>query len=146
MDALQANVSHFSYHGVPKLLVSLNDSLIITCPHITQCNFCLGISLNIVYLHLAPISIPFFVLSCAVILPILEKPVKNIYKASLTLVLVAQSCPTLCDPLDCSLPGSWSMRFSRQGYWSGLPFPSPGDLPNSGIKPGSPAAGRFFTI
>jgi len=31
------------------------------------------------------------------------------------------------------------MRFSRQGYWSGLPFPSPGDLPNSGIEPRSPA-------
>ena len=31
------------------------------------------------------------------------------------------------------------MGFSRQEYWSGLPFPSPGDLPNSGIKPGSPA-------
>ena len=31
-----------------------------------------------------------------------------------------------------------SMGFSRQEYWSGLPFPSPGDLPNSGIKPGSP--------
>ena len=32
-----------------------------------------------------------------------------------------------------------SMRFSRQGYWSGLPFPSPGDLPDLGIEPGSPA-------
>ena len=32
-----------------------------------------------------------------------------------------------------------SMEFSRQEYWSGLPFPSPGDLPNSGIEPGSPA-------
>ena len=32
-----------------------------------------------------------------------------------------------------------SMRFSRQEYWSGLPFPSPGDLPDPGIKPGSPA-------
>ena len=32
-----------------------------------------------------------------------------------------------------------SMEFSRQEYWSGLPFPSPGDLPNAGIKPGSPA-------
>ena len=31
------------------------------------------------------------------------------------------------------------MRFSRQGYWSGLPFPSPGDLPNPRIKPRSPA-------
>ena len=31
-----------------------------------------------------------------------------------------------------------SMEFSRQEYWSGLPFPSPGDLPNRGIEPGSP--------
>ena len=34
---------------------------------------------------------------------------------------------------------SLSMGFSRQGYWSGLPFPSPGDLPDPGIKPRSPA-------
>ena len=32
-----------------------------------------------------------------------------------------------------------SMGFSRQEYWSGLPFPSPGDLPDAGIEPGSPA-------
>ena len=39
-----------------------------------------------------------------------------------------------------------SIGFSRQEYWSGLPFPSPGALPNPGIKPRSPAlAGRFFT-
>ena len=39
-----------------------------------------------------------------------------------------------------------SMGFARQEYWSGLPFPSPGDLPNPGIKPMSPAlAGGFFT-
>ena len=38
-----------------------------------------------------------------------------------------------------------SMRFPRQEYWSGLPFPSPGDLPNPGTEPTSPAlAGRFF--
>ena len=45
---------------------------------------------------------------------------------------VAQLCPTLCDPMDCSLPG-----FSKQENWSGLPFPSPGDLPDPGIEPGS---------
>ena len=40
-----------------------------------------------------------------------------------------------------------SMEFSRQAYWSGLPFPSPGDLPNLGIKPGSPTfVGRHFTV
>ena len=32
-----------------------------------------------------------------------------------------------------------SMGFSRQEYWSGMPFPSPGDLPDPGIEPGSPA-------
>ena len=41
------------------------------------------------------------------------------------------------------------MVFSRQEYWSGLPFPTPGDLPDPGIKPGSPVlsalAGGFFT-
>ena len=41
--------------------------------------------------------------------------------------------------MDGSLPGSGSMGFCRQEYWSGLPFPSPGDLPNLGIEPGSPA-------
>ena len=83
-------------------------------------------------------------------------------------MLVAQSCPTLCDPVDCSPPGSFvreippgkntgkvkslsrirlfatpwtvaywappSMGFSRQRYWSGLPFPSPEDLPDPGIE------------
>ena len=39
--------------------------------------------------------------------------------------LVAQSCLTLCDPIDCSPPGSLSVRFPRQEYWSGLPFPCP---------------------
>ena len=39
-----------------------------------------------------------------------------------------------------------TMGFPRQEYWSGLPFPSPGDLPDPGIKPTSPAlAGGFFT-
>ena len=50
---------------------------------------------------------------------------------------VAQSCPTLCDPMDGSLPGS--AGFSREEYWSGLPFPSPGDLPKPGIETRSPA-------
>ena len=53
--------------------------------------------------------------------------------------LVTQSCLTLCNPTNCSLSGSLSMGFSRQEYWSGLPFPSPGDHPDPGIKPRSPA-------
>ena len=50
-----------------------------------------------------------------------------------------------CDPMDCSLQAALSMGFPRQEYWSGLPFPSPGDLPDPGIKPTSPTlAIRFF--
>ena len=59
---------------------------------------------------------------------------------------VTQLCLTLCDPVDCSPLAPLSMEFSRQEYWSGLPFPFLGDLPNPGIKPGSPAlAGGFFS-
>ena len=62
---------------------------------------------------------------------------------------VTQLCPTLCNPMAITHQTPLSMGFSRQEYWSGLPFPSPGYLPNSGIEPmtlASPAlAGRFFT-
>ena len=51
---------------------------------------------------------------------------------------VAQSCPTLCDLWTLAHKVPPSMGFSRQEYWSGLPFPSPGDLPNPGIEPRSP--------
>ena len=50
------------------------------------------------------------------------------------------SCVQLfCDPMDCSLPSPPSMGFPRQEYWSGLPFPPPGDLPDPGIELMSPA-------
>ena len=59
---------------------------------------------------------------------------------------VAQSCSTLCNPMDVAHQAPPSMGFSRREYWSGVPFPSPGDLPNPGIEPASPAlAGGFFT-
>ena len=53
---------------------------------------------------------------------------------------VAQSCLTLCDPLGCSLPDSSVHGISRKEYWSGLPFPPPGYLPNPGTQPMSPAS------
>ena len=52
--------------------------------------------------------------------------------------LVAKSCPTLVTPRTVACQAPLSMGFSRQEYWSGLPFPSPGDLPNPGIEPGFP--------
>ena len=58
----------------------------------------------------------------------------------------AELCPTLVTPWDAAYQTPLSMGFPRQEYWQGLPFPSPGDLPDSGIEPVSPAlAVRFFT-
>ena len=61
----------------------------------------------------------------------------------------AHSCLNLCDPVDCSLPDSSVHGISQARIWSGLPFPSPGDLPHPGIEPASltfPAfTRRFFT-
>ena len=54
-------------------------------------------------------------------------------------VLVAQSCPTLCDPMTVAHQVLLSMGFPRQEYWNGFPLPSPGDLPDPGIEPRSPA-------
>ena len=83
------------------------------------------------------------------------------YHATLIICCVhAQSCPTLCNPMDHSPLGSsvcgilqagileW-VAISRQEYWSGLPFPPPGDLPDPGIKPAplaSPALADGFFI
>ena len=53
--------------------------------------------------------------------------------------LAAQSCLTLFHPKDYSHQAPLSMEFSKQEYWSGLLFPSPGDLPDPGIEPESPA-------
>ena len=52
-------------------------------------------------------------------------------------VLVAQSCLTLCDPTDCSLPGSSVHGILQARILGWVPFPSPGDLPNPGIEPWS---------
>ena len=53
--------------------------------------------------------------------------------------LVVQLCPTLVTPQTVTFQAPVSMGFSRQEYWSRLPFPFPGDLPNPGIEPRSPA-------
>ena len=52
---------------------------------------------------------------------------------------VAQLIRLFTSPWTVTHQASPSMEFSRQEYWSGLPFPSPGDLPNPGIEAGSPA-------
>ena len=70
--------------------------------------------------------------------------------STVSCLLLLTSCSVLSDslatPWTAAHKAPLSMKFSRQEYWSRLPFPSPGDLPNPWIKPMSPAlAGRFFT-
>ena len=61
-------------------------------------------------------------------------------------MLFTQSCPTLATSWTVVHQAPVSMEFSRQEYWSGLPFPSPGDLPHPEIEPVSAVlADRFFT-
>ena len=61
--------------------------------------------------------------------------------------LVTKSCPILCDPMTVAHQAPQYTCLSRQEHWSGLPFPSPGDLPDPGIETTSPAlSSRFFTI
>ena len=80
-------------------------------------------------------------IKCLAIVQIMLKAVKVLK------VLVTQSCLMFCDPMDWAAhKAPLSMGFSRQEYWSGLPFPSPGDLPDSGIEPRSPALCGFFTV
>ena len=66
--------------------------------------------------------------------------------------LVTKLCPTLVTSWTVAHQAPLSMGFSKQEYWSGLPFPSPGGLPDPGIEPGSPPlqavsfiGGGFFT-
>ena len=63
--------------------------------------------------------------------------------------LVTRSCLTLATPHTVACQAPLSMEFSRQEYWSGLPCPSPWDLPDPGVEPGSLTSlaltGVFFT-
>ena len=70
--------------------------------------------------------------------PALSQPLYCVYAKSL------QSYPTLCNPMSVARQAALSMGFSRQEYWSGLTCPPPGDLPNSGKEPTSPAASALL--
>ena len=66
----------------------------------------------------------------SILLPVDERKMK---------LLVSQPCPTLATPRTIAHQALLPMGFSRQEYWSGLQFPSPGDLSYPGIEPRSPA-------
>ena len=74
------------------------------------------------------------------ILGLIEFPIffTGLFQISRVVVLVAKLCPTLATPWTVALQAPLFMEFSRREYWSGLPFTSPGDLPDPGIEPRSP--------
>ena len=73
-----------------------------------------------------------------------EERNENLRK-QVSIYLVAKSCQIFATPWTAKSQ-DLSVGFPRQEYWRGLPIPSPGDLPNPGMEPTSPAlAGRFFT-
>ena len=71
--------------------------------------------------------------------PIILRSISYFIMYALHTCSVTQLCLTLCKPMTVAHQVPLSMKFSRQEYWCGLPFNSPGDLPNSGIEPRSPA-------
>ena len=62
------------------------------------------------------------------------------------MLLVAHRVRLFATPWTIACQTPLSVKFSRQEYWSGLPFPFPEDLPDPGIKPVSCIAGGFFTV
>ena len=80
---------------------------------------------------------------------ILVADFKEFNQDKATAAQLLQSCPTLCNPMDCSPSGSSVHGILQQEYWSGLPCSPPGYLPDPGIEPASlkssALVGRFFT-
>jgi len=60
--------------------------------------------------------------------------------------LVAKSCSTLVTTWTIACQDPLSMGFARQEYWGGLPFTSPGGLPDAGLEPGSPTLQAVFSL
>ena len=84
--------------------------------------------------------------------PFLNQSVHIIQHMFYHCCLVSKTCPIFAIKWTVAHQAALSVGFSRQEYWSGLPFPPPGDLPNPGIEPTSPAqqavscsTGRSFT-
>ena len=129
----------------PVVIVLVSDLLSICFPKFVSQNFCLYLVCNLPLIH----SVALLSYNFAFILIQIGVWGRNKYLCSrhhvLSCSVVSNSFAT---PWTVALQAPLSMGFSRQENWSGLPFPSPGDLPDSGIKPESPVspvlAGQFF--
>ena len=104
--------------------------------HSTQCNWLHGVSESLLALACLDFQLNFvFFLFLEICSYLIFSPL-SLYGGG---GLVTKSCLTFAISLTLACQAPLSMGFSRQEYWSGLPCPSPGDLPNPGIEPGSPA-------
>ena len=78
--------------------------------------------------------------------PYLSRDIHPLIRKGCCYCSVAESCLTFCHPMDWFPPGSSVLGVYRQEYWSGLPFPFLGNLPNAGNKSGSPALQAEFLM
>ena len=87
--------------------------------------------ISVTFIKYHPQSLPFF--PKRYLLSFIHSPLDESFK--IIMRLVTKLCLTLETSWTVTCQAPLSMKFSRQEYWSGLPFPSPGDLPDPGIKP-----------
>ena len=123
-------------------------------PHPTQVSFILCrkydfiIGMQTCLLHLSFLLICYLFLHVISLINIFIEVIYNVVlisavqqRDSVIYMLRLSVGASVCDPVDCS---PLSTEFSRQEYWNGLPFPSPGDLPDPGIEPRSPVSSVLY--
>ena len=115
-------------HKARNILFCLFPTPARLSPHVRLFDFSFLISTSLTLKR--RLLIQFFPLIQAILCPCHKDKIHISFTSHSTLYAAAaakslQSCPTLCDPIDGSPPGPLSLGFSRQEYWSGLPFPSP---------------------
>ena len=149
-------ISYFSVHRILKLKMLLKGfyTLLSACNaflkeiirlevRITQLFLYFTMYILLISVHHFPVS--FSMLTSRILSLSLSNAAASTVSTN-AVVLVAKLCPTLCDPMNCTPPGSSVPGISQARSWSGLLFPSPGDLPDPGIEPMSPVlAGGLFT-
>ena len=123
-----------TYHQVLRQKESLQNSLLMSL-----FNFLPPFLPSFQIIFLSPVFLYFNHPSSLLSLPLSFFPSHSSIHPSKVKVLVTQSCPTLCDPMNCSLPGSSVHGILQVRIWSRVLFPSPVDLPDPGIEPRSPA-------
>ena len=114
-------------------IISILASQFFNQPHLFQ-HLLLCYTIDFVICQISPLSIiPSHCRLVCFLTHSVPKPCTKVKMKSLSHVWL------FVTPWTVAYQAPWSMEFSRQEYWSGLPFPSPGDLPNPGVEPRSSA-------